>query len=183
MVAALIVTGAPGAGKSSVLVELGTRLEIAGQSYGSIESEQLAQGSPLLGDEEWIPQLAAVLRLQREAGRRLFLIAATPESEAALRDVVEAVGGDRTLVVCLRSDPETLAERLDQRESSRWPGKQPLIDRARDLADRIPAFEGVDLVLDTDSLARDEVVEGILGALAAAEMYIPPAADDHVPAP
>lgn len=176
-VAALILTGAPGAGKTSALAGLGTRLEIEGRAYGAIETEQLAQGSPLLRNEEWIPQLAAMLRLQREIGRRFFLIAATLESEADLRGVVEAADADKTLVVCLRAAAETLAERLDAREPVSWPGRQRLIEHARELADRVAAIEGVDLVIDTDSLDRDETVEEILGALTAAEMYVPPADD------
>jgi cytidylate kinase len=100
-VAALILTGAPGAGKTSALVGLAAQLDIERRAYGAIETEQLAQGSPLLRNEEWIPQLA----------------------------------------------------------------------------DRAPAIEGIDLVLDTDSLDRDEVVAEILAALAAAEMYAPPAVD------
>ena len=166
-VAALILTGAPGSGKSSVLVELGTRLEIEGRAYGAFETEQLAQGSPLLRNEEWIPQLAAVLRLQRELGRRLFLIAATLESESDLRGVIESTGADKTLVVCLRASAETLAERLDAREPASWPGKQPLIDRARRLAEKIPNLDGIDLVIDTEAADRDETVARILGAVTA----------------
>ena len=177
MVSAVILTGAPGSGKTSVLVELGTRLEIDGHPYGATESEQLAQGSPLLGDEEWIPQLAAVLRLQREAGRRLFLIAATVESAAALRGVVAAAGADKTLVVCLRADAETLEARLDEREPLWWPGKQPLIERARGMAERVPALPGIDLLIDTESVDRDEAVAQVIGALAAAEMYPPSGSD------
>jgi hypothetical protein len=42
--AALILTGSPGSGKSSVLDTLSTLLEIDGTSFGAIESEQLACG-------------------------------------------------------------------------------------------------------------------------------------------
>jgi hypothetical protein len=176
-VTALILTGAPGAGKTSAMTGLGARLEIEGRAYGAIETEQLAQGSPLLRNEEWIPQLAAVLRLQREIGRRFFLIAATLESEADLCGIVEAADADKTLVVCLRAAAETLAARLDAREPTAWAGKQSLIEHARELADQAPAIAGIDLVLDTDSLDRDKVVAEILVALAAAQMYAPPAAD------
>jgi broad-specificity NMP kinase len=172
-VGALILSGAPGSGKTSVLAKLGTRLESEGCAFGAIETEQLAQGSPLLRNEEWIPQLAAVLCLQREIGRRLFLIVATLESEADLQGVVAAAAADKTLVVCLRADAETLAYRLDARESARWPGKKLLIEHARALTDRAPAIEGVDLVVDTDSLDCDETAAAILGALEAADIYIP----------
>ena len=167
MVAALILTGAPGSGKTTVLAELAARLESKGVPYGSIETEQLAQGSPLLRNEEWIPQLAAVLRLQRELGRRLFLIVATVEGDADLRGVVEAADADKTLVVCLRADGEALAARIEAREPDSWPGKRALMEHARELAERAPAIDGIDLVLDTDSLDRGEIVDLILEALGA----------------
>ena len=78
MTVALILTGSPGAGKSSVLEALTTQLEIDGVEYSALESEQLAWGSPWLSAEQWLPLLAAVTALQRDVGRRLFLIAATP---------------------------------------------------------------------------------------------------------
>ena len=54
VVAALILTGAPGTGKTSALEVLMTLLELEGAEYGAIESEQLALGSPLLPGEAWI---------------------------------------------------------------------------------------------------------------------------------
>lgn len=47
MTLALILTGPPGAGKSSVLEALTTLLELDGVEYSALESEQLAWGSPL----------------------------------------------------------------------------------------------------------------------------------------
>lgn len=46
MSGAIILTGAPGSGKSSVLAALSTLLEIEGVAFGAIESEQLARGWP-----------------------------------------------------------------------------------------------------------------------------------------
>jgi hypothetical protein len=167
MVAALVLTGAPGAGKTTALLELGTRLEIEGVPYGAIESEQLTMGSPVLSNEELLPQLAAVLQLQREAGRRLFLIVATIESEADLRGVVDAARADKALVVCLRASPDTVAARIETREPDSWPSKGALIDHARDLADTVPEIDGIDLVIDTDAEDRDAVVDQTLDALRA----------------
>jgi hypothetical protein len=56
---------------------LSTLLEVDELAFGALESEQLAWGSPWLRPSEWLPQLAAVICLQRAAGRRLFLVAAT----------------------------------------------------------------------------------------------------------
>jgi chloramphenicol 3-O-phosphotransferase len=166
-VRALVVTGAPGTGKSSVLDALGTELELRGVAYGAIESEQLAWGSPWLAPAQWLPQLQAVLRRQAQAGRRLFLVAATTETAGELRDVIEATGAQEVLVVCLRAAPTTVAERIDRREPDRWPGKQALIEHARALALAIPGLDGIDHVIDTDDARAEDVARRIAALLTA----------------
>lgn len=151
--AALVLTGAPRAAKSSVLEALTTLLEIDGTAYGAIESEQLAWGSPWLQAGEWIPHLAADLSLQRQAGRRLFLVAATTEIADELRDVVDAVAVEQVIVVCLRATPDTVAARIATREPDAWPGKAALTAHARQLARTIPAIGGLDLVVETEARA------------------------------
>jgi ABC-type cobalamin transport system ATPase subunit len=67
---ALILTGPPGAGKSSVLEALTTLLEVDGVEYSALEFEQLAWGSPWLSTQQTLPQLRAVMALQRDVGSR-----------------------------------------------------------------------------------------------------------------
>jgi pimeloyl-ACP methyl ester carboxylesterase/chloramphenicol 3-O-phosphotransferase len=166
-VAALVLTGAPGAGKSAVLEALTTLLEVEGVAFGAIESEQLARGSPWLKADQWIPQLASVLALQRQAGRRLFLVAATTETAAELRGVIDALAAHKTLVVCLNASPDTVAARIAEREPDRWPGKHALIEHSRDLALSIPYIDGIDLRIDTDGRAATDVASEIRDALRA----------------
>jgi gluconate kinase len=148
--AALIIIGAPGSGKTSVLDALCTLLEIEGVEFGAIESEQLARGWPWLTAERWTAQLAAVISLQRDAGRRLFLVAATTETVDELRGVVDAVGAERVLVVCLTASADLVARRVAAREPDRWLGKAELIEHARALASVIPTIPGIDLAIATD---------------------------------
>jgi gluconate kinase len=143
MVSAVVLTGAPGTGKSSVLEALATRLEIEGIAHGAIESEELGRGAPALTALRWIEALAAVLKLQRDSGRRLFLIAATTETGEELSGVLAAACADRSLVVCLTAAAEVVATRLQRREPDRWPGKRGLIEHARALVATIPRLGGM----------------------------------------
>jgi chloramphenicol 3-O-phosphotransferase len=138
-----------------------TLLERGGHAYGAIEAEQLAWGSPLLPADVWLPQLAVVLKIQREAGRRLFLVAATTETAAELSGVVAATAADPVLVVALTASPETLARRLESREPDSWPGKKSLIAHAVALAPLIPALDGVDVVIDTEARSPADLAEEI----------------------
>jgi cytidylate kinase len=165
--AVLLLTGAPGTGKSSTLDALATLLEIDGVEYGAIEAEQLAWGSPWLPVTDAAQQLDAVLVLQRQAGRRLFLIAAGLYTSEELRTVIAAVRAEVLLVVCLAAGAETAAVRIADRESDNWPGKADLIARARALANVAPKVEGIDLVIDTEAANVEHVAAQIRDAMKA----------------
>ena len=157
MTAAIVITGAPGSGKSSVAQAFTTLLENAGVEHGAIESEQLAWGTPWLTDAQAHEQLAAVCRLQRGYGRRLFVVVATTETQQDLDSLVAATGASRTFAVALRAPGDVCAARVLEREPERWAGRDALASHARVLADVIPALPGVDLVLDTDGRSAEAV--------------------------
>jgi predicted kinase len=154
---AVVLTGAPGSGKSSVLQALTTLLENACIEHGAIESEQLAWGTPWLSDARVHEQLAVLCRMQRGYGRELFVVAATTETQADLRGLVAAIGAERTLVACLRAPGDVCATRVLAREPERWPGRDALAVHAREVAEVIPRLGGVDVVLDTDGRSAEAV--------------------------
>jgi chloramphenicol 3-O-phosphotransferase len=162
---AVLLTGAPGAGKSSVLEKLATLLEIEGVEFGALESEQLGWGSPWLSGEPWLGQLRAVLDLQRQAGRRRFLIAATTETSDELAAVRHAIGVDHLVSVLLRVPPEVAAARIDAREPDAWPGKPGLIEHARHLAVSMGNLEGIDIRIDTDRQEAGDIATELREAL------------------
>ena len=157
MTAAIVITGAPGSGKSSVAQAFTTLLDNGGVEHGAIESEQLAWGTPWLPDRLVHEQLAALVRLQQGYGRRLFVVVATTETQAALDSLLAAIGAERSLVVCLRATGDVAAARVLAREPERWAGRDALAAHARSLAEAIPALPGVDVVLDTAGRSAEAV--------------------------
>jgi chloramphenicol 3-O-phosphotransferase len=81
--------------------------------------------------------------------------------------VLDALGADRRLVVCLQASPDTVASRIAEREPDRWPGKQRLVDHARELALAIPQIQPIDLRIETDDREPDDVAAEIENALIA----------------
>jgi adenylate kinase family enzyme len=155
--AAIVIIGAPGAGKSSVAQAFTTLLDNAGIEHGAIESEQLAWGTPWLPDALVHEQLALVIAAQRSFGRRLFVVVATTETQEDLDVLLVAIGAERAMVVCLRAPGDVCAARVLAREPERWAGRDALAAHARVLADAIPGLPGVDLVLDTDGRSAEAV--------------------------
>ncbi len=148
-----------------MLEELATLHDIEGIDHGAIEAEQLSLGRPLLPASSWVPQLEAVLSLQRDAGRRRFLISATVQASEDLAAVRSATAAELLLVACVSASPETVASRIDVREPDRWPGKGPLIARARRLAASVPQLSGVDMLIDTEHRDAGDVALEILDAM------------------
>ena len=123
MTQAVVITGGPGTGKSSVAQAFTTLLDNAGIEHGAIESEQLAWGTPWLPDRLVHEQLAEVVRLQRGYGRRLFVVVATTETQSDLHSLLAAIGAEERLVACLRAPGDVAAARVLAREPERWGGR------------------------------------------------------------
>jgi ribosomal protein S18 acetylase RimI-like enzyme len=163
---AVVITGAPGVGKSSVLEALAGRLGDEGVVHAAFESEQLAWGEPWLSLEETLPMLATYCRHARDAGRGLLLISATTETASELELVLRAVGAARHLVVCLAASGDCVAARVAAREPDWWSGKDALVAHARVLAGVIPSLPGVDVVVPTEDAAPVDVAARVRDELA-----------------
>ena len=152
-----MLTGSPGAGKSSVIEALTTLLGNAGIEYGAIETEQLGWGVPWLPPEEEIAMLGLLVRRQ---GRARHLVVATTETEAHLQALLDEIGAERTFVACVAAPPEVVRQRVLDREPAAWAGREPLAAHAFELASVIPQLPGVDLVVSTEGRRREDVAGG-----------------------
>jgi hypothetical protein len=161
MVRAIVITGAPGAGKSSVLEALAGLLDNDRVPHAVLESEQFAAGYPWLPEEEAYAVLAVTIEALKHRGRSLFLVVGTTETDAHLDALTAAIAADETTVVCLTADPETTAGRVFEREPPDWHGRDHLVAHSRVLAAQIPALLGIDLWINTDGREARDVAREI----------------------
>lgn len=161
---AVLLTGPPGAGKTSVLTALHDALSDDDVAHAAIEVEMLAFEHPGPSDEQRLGRVRATCAQHRASGHRLVLVAETLETDDDVARLVGAVGADEHVLVRLEARPATLAERIVAREPAGWSGLAQLVEHARELATTIRALDGVDLVLSTEGEQPEAVAERIRAA-------------------
>ena len=157
---AVVLTGPPGAGKTSVLTALADALSDDDIAHAAVEVETLVWTHPALTDEQWTRQLRSTCSVYRDAGFELLLVAQTLETDDDVAQLIDAVGADER-PVRLEAQPDTLVERIVEREPASWSGLQGLVAHARVLAETMKALSGVDLVLSTEGAGAEEVAARI----------------------
>jgi hypothetical protein len=164
-VLAVVLTGPPGAGKTSVLTALVDALSDDGIAHAAVEVEALVWAHPPLTEAQWAQQVRSACRCYREAGYRLLLLAQTLETDADVAELLDAVGGDEVFLVRLAAAAPTLSARITEREPASWSGLAGLVEHAGELAASMPALAGVDLVLSTEGQRAEDVAARIRAAL------------------
>jgi predicted kinase len=161
---ALVLTGPPGAGKTSVLEALTDALSAEHVRHAAVEVEALTSAHPPLDDEQWPMPVKSICGLYRQFGYELLLIAVTVESEDDLRGVLDAIGADGHVVVRLEADPETLRRRIIEREPDTFTELDELLAASARLGPVIAGLDGIALALTTESERPAAVAERIRDA-------------------
>ena len=161
---AVVITGPPGAGKTTVLTALVDALSGDDIAHAAIEVEMLVWTHPALTDEQWARLVRSACELYREAGHRLLLVARTLETDADVAELLDAVGADEVFLVRLEAQPKSLVERIIEREPPSWSGLSGLVEHAQNLAATMPGLAGIDLVLSTEGKRAEDVAARIRAA-------------------
>lgn len=154
---AVVITGPPGAGKSEVAAYLHDTLGDEGVDAALIEVDALARSYPALERERSLSHLRMLASSYREVGSELLVITVTIEDDEHRRAVLDAAAADAHLLVLLQADPETMRERLLDREPPGWSGLPELLNASRRLARSMPELGGIDLAIGTDGRQPDDV--------------------------
>lgn len=162
---ALLLTGPPGAGKTSVLTELHDGLGDAGIANALIELDELERCYPPLDERRLLLHVAMLADSYRDAGHTLLLVTATVEDWDYGLALWAAIRADHHLTVRLDAEPETVRRRVLDREPETWSGRAELADAAFRLATTMRGLPGVDLVLSTEGTDPADVAARLEAAL------------------
>jgi adenylate kinase family enzyme len=166
-VLAIVITGPPGAGKTSVLTALSDALSDDDVAHAAVEVETLAWTHPALSDEQRAQHIRLNCQLYRDEGHTLLVLAYTLETDADVAELLAAVGADDTFLVRLEAQPAALVERITARESACWSGLPRLVEHARELASSMPGLASIDVVLSTEGQRPEDVAMRLRAALPA----------------
>jgi hypothetical protein len=115
-VRAVLITGPPGSGKTSVLTALVDALSDDDVPHAALEVEAVVWTHPALADDARLRHVRVNCALLRKAGAELLLVGDTIESEAELCALREAVDADECFVGCAPSP-------------TRWPSASSPVSR------------------------------------------------------
>ena len=163
---ALVLTGAPGSGKTAVLEALSDQLVVEDVRHALVETEALTSAHPPLDDNQWFEPIQAVCGLYRLFDYPLLLVAVTVESGEDLGRLLAAVGADEHAVVWLEAEPETLRRRIVEREPAGWSGLDELLAASARLSTVITGLGGIALTCSTEGQRPPVVAERIRDAFA-----------------
>ena len=163
----IVITGAPGSGKTSVLTALMGLLEADDVGFAAMEVESLALVHPWPDDDAAFDHLAYAAESFRRRGYPRLLLTATVEGPEYLRRMLAAIPSDDVMLVRLTAPPALLRERIMRREPADWVGLPRLLEASDTLFNAIAMLPGVALELSTDDVDPRTVAAALRDALPA----------------
>ena len=158
---AIVITGAPGAGKSEVGSYLHDLLGDAGEDAAMVEIDSLERSYPAIDRERSFSHLAGLASSYREVGAEILIVTATVEDDAYMEGLLAAAGADAALIVLLEADAETMRERILDREPPGWSGLAELMNASRELAETMGGLSALDATISTEDRGPSDVAAEI----------------------
>lgn len=161
----VVLTGPPGAGKSTIATALHDRLADEGVANALMEVDELERCYPPRDRARVLENLATICATYRDTGYDPLVVTATVESDAYRERLLAAIGATAHILVRLEAEPATLARRIRAREPTDWSGMDELLAAAARLAAEMPSLGGVGLVLDTERHPPDVLAAQVSAAM------------------
>ena len=162
---AVIVSGAPGAGKTTTLTALSDAIVEAGVPHASADVDELAWAYPFPDVHGRCEHVRVWAEAHRAAGSDLLLVAEAIEAPSHLQELLAAIGADDHLLTSLTAPLDILRARIVGREPPDWHGLEYLLAETEPLERVAAELDGVHLVVDTTATTPREAAERIRAEL------------------
>jgi cytidylate kinase len=146
---AVVITGAPGAGKTTYLTALTDELVDADVAHAVIDADEVSWTYPFVDLSGRVDYVGRAWGAYRDNGHDLLLLGEVVESSEHLAQLLSAVGADDHLLVRLTAPYMLLRQRILAREPMEWSGTEHLIEETREWVRRIDELDGARLTVDT----------------------------------
>ncbi|MEU8221464.1 hypothetical protein [Kribbella sp. NPDC048915] len=166
MTPALVLSGPPGVGKTSVGWRVFDRCIDLDLAAGFADLDLLGAAWPAPGDDPHqsrlkATNLAAVWSNYVRAGSRRLIVAGVVEDAAERNQLEDATGV--AVVICRLSAPDAdLAQRIRDRARETGDNLDKLIHRAAELSGQLAASDISDYTVNTTNRTIDEVADDVL---------------------
>jgi hypothetical protein len=157
---AVVLTGPPGAGKTTSLMALSDALVDDRIAHAAVDVDEIAWAYPFPSLRGRCEHLRAWREAHVRAGVDLVLVAEVVESPAHRKEVLAALGADDHLLVGLAAALATLQQRIVRREPAGWSGLPGLLDEARRFSADAELMD-VDLRVDSERLSPADIADRI----------------------
>jgi cytidylate kinase len=146
---AVVITGAPGAGKTTYLTALTDALADEEIAHAVIDADEVSWAYPYPDLKGRARYVRRAWQAYRDEGHDVLLLGEVVESGEHLAELLAAVEADDHLLVRLTAPYALLRQRILAREPMEWSGTDHLIEETRRWAEVIDGLDGVHVSVDT----------------------------------
>lgn len=150
---AVVITGAPGAGKTTYLIGLTDALVDVEVAHAAIDTDEVSWAYPFPDLSERAAYLGNAWAAYRDRGHAVLLLGEVIESKEHLTQLLEAVGAEDHLLVRLTAPYALLRQRILEREPPGWSGIDHLLEETERWVRVIGELADVHLTIDTTRIA------------------------------
>jgi energy-coupling factor transporter ATP-binding protein EcfA2 len=161
---AVVLTGPPGAGKTTCLTALSDALVDDRIAHATVDVDEVAWAYPFPNLAQRCEHLRAWCEPHRRAGHDLLLVSEVIESPAHFGDVLASIHADDHLLVGLEAAPHTLRERIIHREPPGWFGLAYLLEYTERLRVSLAELDDGHVLIDSERLAPEEIADRVRSA-------------------
>jgi hypothetical protein len=146
---AVLITGAPGVGKTTYLTALTDVLADDDIAHAVIDADDVAWAYPYPDLEARTGYIRHVWDAHRARDHQLLLLGEVVESAEHLANLLDAVGAGDHLLVRLTAPYMLIRQRILAREPVEWSGTEHLLEETRRWVERVDAMEEAHVTIDT----------------------------------